>query len=91
VQIKGVIEFDNSDGNHIYLIDGDAKINIVDEFESAAREYGSEVQVNYWITDSPCTKEEMLEGWLRKVFGSIEAEYEYYNAGSWTYADQAYT
>lgn len=85
-EFKGVIEYDNDEGTRIYLYDSDEKIDLVNEFEDFD---GKEIQVNYWITEKPCTKDEMLEGWLKKVFGVVESEYDNYYTGSWTYGSQS--
>ena len=49
------------------------------------------MQVNYWISDKPCTRSEMTEGVLRKLVGAIESEYTSYDFqySSWT-SDTAY-
>jgi len=85
-EFKGIIEYDDDDGARIYLHDGDDKIDLVSEFEDFD---SKEIQVNYWITEKTCTKDELLEWWLKKVFGAVEAEYEDHYIGSWTYGSQS--
>jgi len=85
-EFKGVIEYDYNYGTRIYLHDAKDKIDLVSEFEDFDCK---EIQVNYWITEKECSKEEMLEGWLKKVFGAVEAEYDNYYTGSWTYGSQS--
>lgn len=89
VEIKGIIKYDNSEGQRIDLIDGEEVNNLVEEFEFAVRKYGSMVQLNYWISDKPCTKEKMLEAWLNKIFGAIETDCDEVFQGSWTYENHS--
>lgn len=62
----------------IKLIQQDGyKIDLVNRFKEAVESYNNlKVQVNYYLSDNICTKNEMLEGWLSKISGSIVAEYE---------------
>lgn len=86
IQFKGIIDYDNNEGTGIYLLGDTDRIDLVTEFEDFN---GVEIQVNYWITNKPCTKDEMIEAWLKVLFGSVEAEYEDYYTGSWTYGCQS--
>ena len=52
----------------------------------------SKFQVNYWLSNNPCTKDEILEGFIRKLYGDISADYEsndycYSSYSSGTYYD----
>lgn len=86
-EYKGVIEFEDNDGKRLYLYDVDgSRYDLVEVFETFDC---NEVQVNYYITDNPCTKNEMLEGLISKLSGSIYAEYEDYYTGSWTYGSSS--
>lgn len=90
IEFKGRIEYIDSEGTRINIVDGENTIDLVDELESAINEYGNEVQVNYWITEKPCTKDEMIEGVLKNIYGVAEAENENYYTGSWTYGSSSY-
>lgn len=81
-ELRGIIEFDENGGTRIYLNEGNYKIDLIEEFEGFDSQ---EIQVNYWITEKPCTKEQMLNGWLKYVFGAVKAEYDSHYTGSWTY------
>ncbi len=37
---------------------------------------GKEVSVRYWISDTEKTKQELQEGFLKNLFGAIDAEYQ---------------
>lgn len=87
-QFKGVIDYDDTTTTTMLtLYNEDKIIDLVSEFESFD---GKEIQVNYWITDEPCTKDEMLEGYLKKLFGAVDAEYKDYYTGSWTYGNTSW-
>lgn len=85
VDLSGTIKFDSDDGEKIYLVNGQHETNLVEEFEEAVTENGNQVQLNYWISDTPCTKEQMIEGWLKKLYGVIETDCEEIFQGSWTF------
>lgn len=89
IQLKGIIKYNDDEGQRIDLIDGDTEFNLVKAFEDAVNEHGNMVQVNYWLTDKPCMKEQMLEGWLKKVFGAIETDCDEIFQGSWTYENSS--
>jgi hypothetical protein len=86
IVLSGIINFDSDDGETIYLLNGKQhKINLVDAFEEEVAENGNEVQLNYWISNKPCAKEQMLEGWLKKLYGIIETDCDEIFQGSWTF------
>lgn len=88
ITLSGIIKYEYDTWDKIKLIQEDGyKIDLVSRFQEAIESFGkSEVQVNYWISDKPCTKNEMLEGWLRQLYGAAEAEYQAngYAYSSWT-------
>lgn len=89
ITLSGVIKFEYSDSwETIKLIQEDGyKIDLVNRFKEAVESFSnSQVQVNYYLSDNPCTKNEMVEGWLKKLVGSIDAGYEAngYAYSSWT-------
>jgi hypothetical protein len=89
VTLSGTLKFDLDDFTMVYLIQEDGyKLDLVKRFAEAISNYGSGgVQVSYWLSDKPCTKNEMVEGWLRKFYGEVEAEYqsEDYCYSIWTH------
>ena len=94
VQLSGIIRFEeNNSFPQIKLIqEGGYKIDLVSRFIEIDESFPkSKIQVNYWLSEKPCTKNEMLENTLRRLFGDINAEYEKseYNysslTGGWDY------
>lgn len=82
IYFKGIIKYDDSDGSRIYLKNENYDIDLVSEFESFNKK---QIQLNYWVADIPCNKDLIIEGWLKKIYGVVEAEYEDHYYGSWTY------
>ena len=90
VEFTGTINFDYSeDWTTIKLVQPDGyKLDLVSRFREVSESYiGKSFQVNYYLSNTPCTKVEMVEGWLKKISGAIEADYETnsYNYSSWTH------
>jgi hypothetical protein len=89
ITFSGFIKIDYS-GNWqtIKLVQEDGfKIDLINRFKEAVESFDNyEVQVNYYISDNACTKNEMVEGWLKKLYGSVDASYEAneYRYSSWT-------
>src|SRR5690349_6208376 len=88
IELSGIIKKEWDDWDKIKLVQSDGyKIDLVSRFREAIESYpNKKVQVNYWLSDKPCTKNEMTENFLKKLYGSAEAEYEknYYRYSSWT-------
>ncbi len=89
VELKGKIEKGWTNGwQTIKLVQEDGyKIDLVGRFKEATESFPNmEIQVGYYLSDNVCTKEEMLEGFLKKLFGSVDASYEAngYAYSSWT-------
>ena len=88
ITISGIIKTEYDDFARIFLVQEDGlKIDLINRFEECIMSFGdSGVQVNYYLSDKICTKDEMLEGWLKTICGDVEAEYEtcHYNYSSWT-------
>ena len=101
VELSGVIKFDKgdfSDFDKIKLVQKDGyKIDLVSRVAEMIDSFGSTGQVNYWISDKPKTKEQMIKGFLQQLYGSVEAKYEknyhYYSTltGGDTYYDTELT
>lgn len=73
----GFITTDWSDDfKTIKLIDGDNSVDLVKTFRAIFDLCESEVTVSYFISDTKKTENEILENWLKKLFGAITAEYE---------------
>ena len=89
VELKGRIVKGWTDGwKTIKLVQEDGyKIDLVGGFKEATEGFPNmEIQVGYYLSDNVCTKEEILEGFLKKLFGSVDASYEEngYAYSSWT-------
>lgn len=89
VELKGKIEKVWTDNwRTIKLVQEDGyKIDLVGRFKEATESFPNmEIQVGYYLSDNVCTKEEILEGFLKKLFGSVDASYEAngYAYSSWT-------
>lgn len=88
ITLSGIIKYEYETWSKIKLIQEDGyKVDLVSRFKEAIESFDSSgVQVNYWTSEKVCTKNEMLEGWLKKIYGAVEAEYEAneYHYSSWT-------
>ena len=89
IEIKGKIEKGYTDSwETIKLVQEDGyKIDLVGRFKEATESFPKcDVQVGYYLADNVCSKNEILEGFLKKLYGSVEASYEAnaYAYSSWT-------
>ena len=89
IEIKGIIEKGyTSNWETIKLVQEDGyKIDLVGRFREAIESFPkSEIQVGYYLADKVCTKAEILEGFLKKLYGSVDVSYESneYMYSSWT-------
>lgn len=90
--LSGIIRLKFDRWNKIKLVSEDGyQLDLVGRFQEMMDTFPKhKVQINYWVTDKQKTKDEMMEGWLKQVFGSIDAEYgsDTFNGssmtGSWT-------
>lgn len=90
ITLSGILKYEYDDNwMRIKLVQDDGyKIDLVGRFNEAAESYkNSSVQVSYYLSDKPCTKNEMIEGWLKSISGSIDAGYttDSYRYSSWTH------
>jgi hypothetical protein len=90
ITLSGILKYEYEDNwMRIKLVQDDGyKIDLVGRFNEAAESYkNSSVQVSYYLSDKPCTKNEMIEGWLKSISGSIDAGYttDSYRYSSWTH------
>ena len=70
------------------------EIDLILRYEEAVMNYpGSKVKITYGITDAPCTEDEMVEGYLKQVYGAPKAGYEKhdYRYSSWTSGTDYYS
>jgi hypothetical protein len=89
IDFSGTILFEYyGDFHRIKLIQEDGyKIDLVTRIEEALGNYPNQImQVSYWISDKPCSKDEVKEELLKKLFGNVEACYskEEYRYSEWT-------
>lgn len=89
LELKGRIEKGWTDNwQTIKLVQKDGyKIDLVGRFKEATESFPNmEIQVGYYLSDNVCTKEEILEGFLKKIFGSVDVSYEFneYAYSSWS-------
>ena len=85
---SGFIKFEYDSFDKIKLVQTDGfKIDLVNRFSEIKDNFPDiKLQVNYWLSDSECTKDKMTENFLRKLFGDLSADYEVnsYCYSSWT-------
>jgi len=88
IELSGIIKFEYDNWNKVKLLQEDGyKIDLVNRFSEIKESYpNSKFQINYWLSDKICTKDEIVEGLLQKLYGFIEAGYEQedYHYSSWT-------
>lgn len=79
IELSGIIELQYCNGwNKIKLVQKDGyKVDLILRAQEAMESYPEhKVQVSYYISEKPCSKQKVLEQWLNKISGSIEANYE---------------
>lgn len=90
--LSGVIHHQYDEHSRIQLIQPDGSvIDLVNRFGEVYWSVKSrQVQINYWISDEPRTKDQCVEALLRKAFGAIDAGYteEHGQYSSWTSFDE---
>jgi len=88
IELSGIVKFEYDSWDKLKLVQEDGyKIDLVSRFREAYESFPNQkVQVNYWLSDKPCTKSEMTEGFLKKLYGAIDADYKKndYAYSSWT-------
>jgi hypothetical protein len=89
VELSGIIKKEWSDNwQTIKLVQEDGyKIDLVGRFKEASESFPNmEIQVGYYLSDNSCTKDQIVEGFLKKIFGSVDASFEAngYYYSSWT-------
>lgn len=95
VELSGILSIEWDDNTHYKLTqENGLKIDLVNRLAEISESFPkAEVQVNYYLSDSPKTKDEMIAGLLSKIYGGIESEYtqEDYSYSSWTSGTDYYT
>ncbi len=89
IELKGKIERDYSGAyEKIKLVQEDGyKVDLVGRFQEAMESFpGMQVQVGYYLSDEPCTRQEALEGFLKKILGSIDSAEVGFEKHSWQYS-----
>ena len=80
VELSGTLKFQSgewSDNDRIKLIQEDGlQVDLVARIKEATDSFGKTGQVNYWICEKPCTKDEAIEAFLGHLYGGIEAGYD---------------
>lgn len=63
--------------NTIKLIREDGyAVDLIMRFQEAMESFGQrKLSVRYWLSNKPCTKQEMQEGWLKTISGFASAEF----------------
>ncbi len=89
IELSGIIKFEYCDDfSKVKLLQDDGyKIDLVNRFNEVKESFpDSKFQINYWLSNEPCSKDEIVEGMLQKLYGFIEAGYEKedYCYSSWT-------
>lgn len=65
----------------------DSEIDLVDKLNEIEERWNyPKFKLKYYLSNRPCTKDEMMEGWLKQLVGYIDANYEenYYSISLWT-------
>ena len=77
IEISGTIKMENDKWEKIILIQPDGlKVDLVSRIQEAINSFGNhKVQINYWTSETPKTKQEMMEGFLKQLFGDVDAEF----------------
>lgn len=87
-EISGIIKREWDDFTKIKLIQSDGlSIDLINRFAEIVESFPNEqYQVSYYIADKKMSKDEIMTGFLYKLDGVIDAEYEKeeYYYSSWT-------
>lgn len=89
ISISGFIEKKYSDMfETIKIIQDDGyKVDLVGRFKEAVESYPNlKLQVSYYLSDEVKSKSELVKGFIGKLYGSVDADYEKndYRYSSWT-------
>lgn len=90
--LSGIIKLGDGTRSQIKLIQIDGyEIDLVGRFSEMMSSFPKHMcQINYWISDMPKTKDEILESIFKTLYGVIDAEYGHdictgsSMTGSWT-------
>lgn len=89
IELSGFIKIESCDPwTRIKLVQEDGyKIDLINRVQEAIENYPKHsIQVSYYLSNKACTINEMIEGWLRKLSGSVKIGYDKneYSYSSWT-------
>ena len=78
IELSGYIEFKSGQYGQIKLVQENGfKVDLVGRFKEAVESYPEmSLQVSYFLSETPKTKDEMVEGFLKKLYGGVHAAYE---------------
>lgn len=90
--LEGFIAFEFTEFTEVKLVQSDGyRIDLIGRFKEVANSYPKAfLQVNYWLSNSYQTKDEILKGLMASFYGELSADYETENfsgssmTGSWT-------
>lgn len=90
VQISGIAKTKYGDDGyrHYYLEQPDGYlIDMVGRVSEIADFMGGKMSASWWVSDTPKTKDEMVEGFLARVYGEADSRYwqESYCYSSYTH------
>ena len=89
--LSGIIKYEHPElkFEKIKLIQDDGyKIDLIGRFQELKESHPPlKIQVNYFISEKPCSLEEAKKRWLAKISGALKAEYnsEEYHYSKWSY------
>lgn len=87
--LTGVISVENTYPYNFVLVEQEDgyKIDLISRVKEMCMNYPlRKISFSYYISDNPVSENEMLESFLKKISGSVEAEFtsEEYSYSSWT-------
>lgn len=87
IELKGILECKYSeDWRTVKLVQEDGyKIDLIGRFKEIQESFPKKkVQISYYLSDTISTKDEMIEGFLKKLYGGITSSYE---REEWAYSE----
>lgn len=88
MELSGTIKYEWDDFEKIVLVQEDGyKIDLVSRFCEIKNSFPNKpVQVGYYISNTVKSRDEMVEGFLKTLYGGLSADYERddYAYSSWT-------
>ena len=88
VELKGILRTENINSFYnIVLEDSDGyKTILISKLQELIYNYGNKISLKYYIANEPCEKEKIEEGFIKKVMGIVNVDYEtdYYEYSEYT-------